>query len=516
MGRDYRHIVTGMSGEARIGSDDETSTIDASPPSDESDSNEVVEQVVAGSEATSKASEQPKLRYMMSLILNFLDVPGHVLLIEGAPGTGKTSLALEILNQMENTHKVYASSRVSPARLRQDIPWIDEVVDSMSGRTARAAWLDELHDIRSTEPDGILNRVLRLKHSKRKAVLVLDSWEGAVRNTKEEGRNMLESALLSELDESGVSVVIVTETEKHDHLDYLVDGIASLSQSEMEGRRTRLLELKKLRGFNISTLSGLFTLDRGRFTLLPHGPNNGVSHTQERLNPIPHSEKYYSTGIQDLDRILGGGVERSTLLLIDVDSNVPPRWMKLLLNIMRANFVNQGGACFILPTGGYSSDNVATALRPLVGEAAMNERVRIAAYSRNSSPKEWKVQLSGQLQEDVRTFTESWAPLAKNPAGTIVSVNLDRLAAVYGDDSALPGFTEIGEGLRDGGAVQICTSSILTKVRQDTLRNADYHLKVQNEGGSFLVYGIKPFTQEYAVRTEFDEAYPAITLIPIV
>ena len=504
-----------MSGEARIKSGDDRARIDRSPLSEGSESSPVAGQVIAGAEAISKATEQPKLRYMMSLILNFLDVPGHVLLIEGAPGTGKTSLALEILNQLENTHKVYASSRVSPARLRQDVPWIDEVIDSMSGRTARSTWLDELQDIRSSEPDSILNRVLRLKHSKRKAVLVLDSWEGAVRSTREEGRNMLESALLSELDESGVSVVIVTETEKHDHLDFLVDGIASLSQSEMEGRRTRLLELKKLRGFKISTLRGLFTLDRGRFTLLPQGPDNGVPHTEETLSPLPHSEKYYSTGIQDLDRILGG-VERSTLLLIDVDSNVPPRWMRLLLNIMRANFVNQEGACFILSTGGYSSDNIAKSLRPLVGEVAMNERVRIAAYNRNSSPKEWKIQLSGQLQEDVRTFARTWAPLAKNTAGTIFSVDLDRLATVYGDDSALPGFTEIGEGLRDAESLQICTSSVPTKVRQDTLRNADYHLKVQNEGGCFLVYGIKPFTQEYAVRAEFDKGYPVITLIPVV
>ncbi len=482
-----------MSGEAQINPSDETTRIDVSSSREVKDPGPAVEQVMAGA-PTSKASEQPKLRYMMSLILNFLDVPGQVLLIEGAPGTGKTSLALEILSQMENTHKVYASSRVSPARLRQHFPWIDEVIDSMSGRTARASWLDELHDIRSTEPDSVLNRVLRLKHSRRKAVLVLDSWEGAVRNTKEEGRNMLESALLSELDESRVSIVIVTETEKHDHLDYLVDGIASLSQSELEGRRTRLLELKKLRGFKVSTLRGLFTLEKGRFTLLPSGPDNEAPETPERLVPIAHNEKAYSTGISDLDRILGGGVERSTLLLIDVDSNVPPHWMRLLLNIIRANFVNQGGTCFILPTGGYSSDNVAEALRPLVGDAAMDERVRIAAYSRNAPPREWRVQLSGQLQEDVRTFGKTWGPIARNTAGTIVSVNLDRLVAVYGDDLALPGFTEIGEGIRDAGALQICTSSLPTNLRQDTLRNADYHLKVQNEGGSFLVYGIKPFT----------------------
>src|SRR6266567_1366665 len=122
-----------MSGEARINTSDETTRINVSSSREGSDSGAVSEQVIAEALPKSTASEQPKLRYMMSLILNFLDVPGQVLLIEGAPGTGKTSLALEILSQMDNTHKVYASSRVSPSRLRQHFPWLDEVIDSMSG-----------------------------------------------------------------------------------------------------------------------------------------------------------------------------------------------------------------------------------------------------------------------------------------------------------------------------------------------------------------------------------------------
>src|SRR6266568_9659870 len=204
-----------MSGETRIDQGDEPSgmpllTLETSLETDPSPE----QTLVKGAEPSAEALEQPKLHYLMGLILKFLEVPRQVLLVQGAPETGKTSLALEILSKMDNAHKVYASSRISPGKLRQLIPWIDEVIDSMSGRTSRASWLDELHDLRSTEPDSVLNRVLRLKHSRRKAVLVLDSWEGAVRGTKEDGLHMLESALLSELDESRVSIVIVTETEK--------------------------------------------------------------------------------------------------------------------------------------------------------------------------------------------------------------------------------------------------------------------------------------------------------------
>src|SRR5260370_7471489 len=104
----------------------------------------------------------------------------------------------------------------------------------MSGRTARASWIDELHDLRRVEPDTIFNQVLRLKHSKQRAVLVVDSWEDAIRNTNDEGRKMLDSALLSELDERKVSVVImVQDSKKARDLLYLVDRSITLDHSDI-------------------------------------------------------------------------------------------------------------------------------------------------------------------------------------------------------------------------------------------------------------------------------------------
>ncbi|RLG38087.1 MAG: hypothetical protein DRN91_03680 [Candidatus Alkanophagales archaeon] len=42
---------------------------------------------------------------------------GFSLLIKGAPGTGKTMLALEILKEFGDSNGVYLSTRVSPSSL---------------------------------------------------------------------------------------------------------------------------------------------------------------------------------------------------------------------------------------------------------------------------------------------------------------------------------------------------------------------------------------------------------------
>jgi hypothetical protein len=106
--------------------------------------------------------------------------------------------------------------------------------------------------------------------------------------------------------------------------------------------------------------------------------------------------------------------------------------------------------------------------------------------------------------------------LKETSTGMMVTFDFDRLVQIYGEDLTLPGFAEIEEGLRDDQTFSVGVSSRPTKLRDEFLRQADYHIKLQDWNGHLLVYGVKPFTQVHGATFNFDKGYPSLDLVEIV
>jgi len=463
---------------------------------------------------------------ILNLISKFLESAGNVLLIQGPPGAGKTTLALELLQRVQATRmgstvvppaRFYVPSRIPPNKLRKHFPWIHEMHDPFSKMTSPDSSMEGSAEIQVSEADDVFNKVLTLKRSRLRGLIVIDSWEGALRNTSEDGRRMIESAILSDPDDNRVGVVLVSEGGRVGELPNLVDGIVTLSSSELDGRRMRTIVVNKLRGLRVKSDRALFSLDKGKYNLLANTKfDDDASAKPNILSPVPHTQSSFSTGSRDLDAMLKGGIRRGSSILVHVNNTVPTMGVRLLLRIINANFINQGGSSFIVPFSTLSSDSVAESLRPLIGDDSLNQRVRIAEYNQNLPPKNWRVQLNGKVMDDFTLFSNIWKELETASSSIILAIDFDRLVQVYGDDLMLPSLANIGARMRDAGAVTLAVASDPNKITEAFLRTADYYLKIESINDTMVVYGVKPFTNVHGVEFAFDKGYPSLKLTEIV
>jgi hypothetical protein len=214
--------------------------------------------------------------------------------------------------------------------------------------------------------------------------------------------------------------------------------------------------------------------------------------------------------------MLKGGIRRGSSILVDVNSAVPTMGVRLLLRIMVANFINQGGSSFIVPFSTVSSDNVAESLRPLVGNDMLEERVRIAEFNQDLPPRRWRVPLRGKVIDDFTLFSNIWKELGTVSSSIILAIDFDKIVQIYGDDLMLPGLANMGASIRDTGAVTLAIASGQNKIREAFLRTADYYLKVENINNTTVIYGVKPFTNVHGIEFAFDKGYPTLRLTEIV
>lgn len=452
-----------------------------------------------------------------SEIKKFFEVEeGQTLLVKGLPGTGKTTLAFEILNTVCKKHNgMYISTRVDPRRVYAIFPWVRDVIPSRNVVNATQKLLiDSLKsiNIEGSSYEVVLDFFKTLfegTEDMNDPMIVIDSWDAVVNYTSYylgDSQHSLEQNICEFAHDMGIHLIFVSESSKLMPLDYIVDGVVTLEQFRIMGplnssdesrprgmmtRYAREIQLNKLRGVEIGQKAYTCTLHSGRFRYfepcLEHINAQIISDAERIPDPVAGR---ISTGIPDLDKITGG-LRYGSCNVLEIDHGVGKRYYPIL-TALASNAVKNGRAVHIVPSIGYQ-------LSPTDIFVPSNVKV---------------LEPGGDREEWCETLFSHWDQLRELTGCPILNVmGMDAMEFAFEYEKLLNMSTKLFQKWKVTNDINV----VVVKSGQECIRMmthiADIYIVITELCGGLCIYGLIPRTEPYYLS---QDSHKNIHLIPIV
>lgn len=432
---------------------------------------------------------------------------GKTLLFKGKPGTGKTTLVFEILNELcPDENCLYVSPQVDRSSSYGKYPWIEGGFNSndefMQMLAARIKLLQESFD---DKPLIVVDSIDAL------SIATTDSSDWLLNKFE------LERMLTNFSRKVNADMLMVTEQIDITSLDYLVDGVVSLESSEISERDIRKIHLHKLRGVGLSQSKYLFTLQNGRFrSFEPFA----ISYPTETVvcEPIsdPISNKI-STGIMDFDRILGGGYQKGSFNLFEITSGVGDSFYSLLVPTF-INHLNLGRRLVSMPSEGTSVETEKSMIKPFCGEYRFKDQfVGFELCETDDRIPVYVEPLTGDVAKDMETFwSVKQEHSGQSSAPLLDYVGLDTMEYNYGVEDISRVIGMMASRIKTTRNVVLAVAKYGQKITESVAHMSTTHWKFENIDKTLVVYGIVPKTGLYVVEMIFEQGFPQVTLSPII
>jgi len=503
-------------------------------------------------------------------ILTFLAAEGgHSLIIRGTAGTGKTTMALQLIEEMAHVQQsYYMSTRVSDQSLFNQFPWLKEKIREGEILKARkrlrekaeldedadkimlglAQIKDELKLERKAAPrrelgklegdievgeeiatpsgeDEVVVTVGSMmpeiemaydvvdKALPERTLVVIDSIDAL-----SEKYGVLSSRLISALQKdlvegAGCNVVYILETPDQ-LLDYLGDGVLHMNISMQGDRRTRMLEILKLRGCEIKQSQYVYTLLGGRvrtFEYWRYAKPEVPTPFEAIKEPSP---KTVSTGMADLDSMLDGGIRRGSLVLIELGKGVPVVSSSAIEASMICEFASQGRGVVWSPTKKAGAQDARDDIIGFIPAKQFDRNVRIMEpHPSPGADKEYALSLEGEnVAVDLKWQNIQFA-LQGTAQPYLTVAGFDTLESIYGAN-VLDGMMDFLSSLMNSGGVFLAIATPSVKSLGKLADLAHTHIRMDKVSGVTVLSGMEPFTPSHAL-TQPDEGDFRPKLVPI-
>jgi hypothetical protein len=312
-----------------------------------------------------------------------------------------------------------------------------------------------------------------------------------------------------------LNALLIQEHATESYLDYLADGIVTLMRSEHEGQRIRFISLDKLRGVEIFQTKYLVSLKNGRFRSFQ--PFNASEVGSKEWRSIDDTENHFSTGIRDLDNILGGGYRKGSYNVIEIADNVTSEEYSTIIRPIILNFLGLNrGVIAVLP-GGDHPDSFRNDYTRFIDKGKFDNCMRIADYFSPDTENEYIIPLGVGREDAIKRWSETVMELRGNNNEPILDfTGFDTLEYTRGESIAI---RELLNGVASTKVSKDLGLGIIKpglKLTQGIKNMADTYLRILDIAKCCCIYGLKPQTSLYVITPDEKLLFPSVKLTPLV
>ncbi|MGA1792409.1 MAG: ATPase domain-containing protein [Thermoplasmatota archaeon] len=454
-------------------------------------------------------ASEPMEHIPPEIISFFKENVGEILLIKGPPGSGKTLFALECMKALcKNKKGLTIFPRLDKDQLRSEFPWLLDESTSQNllayhGNTKMADpnWFKREFDLLNTEMKGSVGFML------------FDPIDAITEQYENPERKMKE--IVSLIQSTNVSAIMVQEKEGVSYLDHLAGGVIQIDFGSLEGRKHRILTIEKMRGVQVHHSSYLFTLHQGTFRSFKPWKFEDVP--KGKWLVTEDTEDHFSTGLEGLDRILGGGYKRGSYNILDVDDNITSDEYFLLLRPILLNFLYHGNGVLMVPPAGEHPESIRADLMGFIDEAPLNEMLYFLDYFSTSSSKSYIVPMGSTRKEGLQQkgleIIHKLRGIEDRPY--LDFVGLDTMEYLIGESLTLRHLLTGVSKTKVTKTLGIGVAKPGLKIGQGIRNMSDVYLRMVKINSIPCFYGVKPETGIFALMPDPEVGYPNLTILPL-